>query len=142
MTAGNLLPHSPVLLTMSFTQVYTGTADGRNASKGSIVIHARSPNATQDACNSRRSYDKCNEIELAQLGGEGHPGSAQRNVAGQPASITETQAKLSTWPSRIQFATLTFTLFFAGWTDGTTGPLLPRMQANYNVCDHSLCILQ
>ncbi|KIJ53030.1 hypothetical protein M422DRAFT_25917 [Sphaerobolus stellatus SS14] len=33
----------------------------------------------------------------------------------------------------IQFAALCFCLFLAGWNDGTTGPLLPRIQSNYHV---------
>ena len=33
----------------------------------------------------------------------------------------------------IQFASLCFCLFLAGWNDGTTGPLLPRIQSNYHV---------
>ncbi|KAF8517398.1 MFS general substrate transporter [Hysterangium stoloniferum] len=33
----------------------------------------------------------------------------------------------------IQFAALCFCLFLAGWNDGTTGPLLPRIQKNYHV---------
>ncbi|KAI0819203.1 MFS general substrate transporter [Trametes gibbosa] len=35
--------------------------------------------------------------------------------------------------ARFQFATLCWTLFLAGWNDGTTGPLLPRMQSVYHV---------
>jgi hypothetical protein len=36
----------------------------------------------------------------------------------------------------LQFSSLCWTLFLAGWNDGTTGPLLPRMQTNYHVCIH------
>lgn len=35
--------------------------------------------------------------------------------------------------ARIQFAALCWTLYLAGWNDGTTGPLLPRIQAVYHV---------
>ncbi|KAL4257242.1 Major Facilitator Superfamily Transporter [Pleurotus pulmonarius] len=35
--------------------------------------------------------------------------------------------------SRVQFATLCWCLFLAGWNDGTTGPLLPRIREAYNV---------
>ncbi|PCH35321.1 MFS general substrate transporter [Wolfiporia cocos MD-104 SS10] len=35
--------------------------------------------------------------------------------------------------ANIQFATMCFTLFLAGWNDGTTGPLLPRIQSVYHV---------
>lgn len=39
----------------------------------------------------------------------------------------------SRWVAHAQFFSLCFTLFVAGWNDGTTGPLLPRMQSNYHV---------
>ncbi|TFY55750.1 hypothetical protein EVG20_g9203 [Dentipellis fragilis] len=35
--------------------------------------------------------------------------------------------------ANIQFFSLCYTLFLAGWNDGTTGPLLPRIQSVYNV---------
>ncbi|KAI0052068.1 MFS general substrate transporter [Auriscalpium vulgare] len=35
--------------------------------------------------------------------------------------------------ANVQFASLCWTLFLAGWNDGTTGPLLPRMQEVYHV---------
>ena len=35
--------------------------------------------------------------------------------------------------ARIQFITLCFNLFLAGWNDGSTGPLLPRIQQVYRV---------
>jgi fucose permease len=35
--------------------------------------------------------------------------------------------------ARIQFTTLCYSLFLAGWNDGTTGPLLPRIQEVYHV---------
>ena len=34
---------------------------------------------------------------------------------------------------RIQFAVLCWSLFLLGWNDGTTGPLLPRIQEAYHV---------
>ncbi|KAI8976584.1 MFS general substrate transporter [Trametes punicea] len=45
-----------------------------------------------------------------------------------PASTPASRRK-----ARIQFATLCWTLFLAGWNDGTTGPLLPRIQSVYHV---------
>ena len=30
--------------------------------------------------------------------------------------------------------TLCWSLFLAGWNDGSTGPLLPRIQTVYHVC--------
>jgi len=35
--------------------------------------------------------------------------------------------------ARVQFLALCWTLFLAGWNDGTTGPLLPRIQLVYEV---------
>lgn len=35
--------------------------------------------------------------------------------------------------ARIQFASVCFSLFMIGWNDGTTGPLLPRIQKVYHV---------
>ena len=34
---------------------------------------------------------------------------------------------------RIQFGVLCWSLFLLGWSDGTTGPLLPRIQEVYHV---------
>ena len=34
----------------------------------------------------------------------------------------------------IHFLALCFCLFVNGWNDGTTGPMLPRVQEKYNVC--------
>lgn len=35
--------------------------------------------------------------------------------------------------ARIQFLALCWSLFVLGWTDGTVGPLLPRIQQFYDV---------
>ena len=35
--------------------------------------------------------------------------------------------------ARAQFLALCWTLFVVGWTDGSTGPLLPRIQVFYDV---------
>ena len=43
------------------------------------------------------------------------------------------QTKSQRLRARIQFATLCWTLYLAGWNDGSTGPLLPRIQKVYNV---------
>ena len=38
--------------------------------------------------------------------------------------------------ARAQFLTLCWALFVIGWTDGSTGPLLPRIQSVYDVSCH------
>ena len=35
--------------------------------------------------------------------------------------------------ARVQFLALCWTLFVVGWTDGSAGPLLPRMQNYFGV---------
>ena len=37
------------------------------------------------------------------------------------------------WRAWLQFAACSWTLFMAGWNDGSTGPLLPRIQEVYHV---------
>lgn len=37
---------------------------------------------------------------------------------------------------RVQFAVLCWSLFLLGWNDGSTGPLLPRIQEVYHVSRH------
>lgn len=39
--------------------------------------------------------------------------------------------------AQIQFATLCWSIFVAGWNDGTLGPLLPRLQEVYHVSTQS-----
>ncbi|KAF9265531.1 MFS general substrate transporter [Marasmius fiardii PR-910] len=53
-------------------------------------------------------------------------------------SESETQAphpREDSKTAKIQLATLFWTLFLAGWNDGTTGPLLPKIQHVYHVSD-------
>lgn len=67
-------------------------------------------------------------------------------VAQSPKGITEITPETGLTPAdqheptkeqiradRIQFATLLWPLFLAGWNDATTGPLLPRIREVYNV---------
>ena len=41
--------------------------------------------------------------------------------------------KKETRMARAQFLALCWALFVIGWTDGSTGPLLPRIQSFYDV---------
>ena len=47
-------------------------------------------------------------------------------------SIPQTRSSLR-FRERIQFFALCWTLFLAGWSDSSTGPLLPRIQNVYHV---------
>ena len=53
-------------------------------------------------------------------------------------------SKLQKRNSMTQFLALCWCLFLGGWNDGSTGPLLPRMQEDYRVCTNLLlpCILR
>lgn len=63
-----------------------------------------------------------------------HKGASQLNSStGTPNSGTVAQTEAQRLRARIQFATLCWTLYLAGWNDGSTGPLLPRIQKVYNV---------
>jgi hypothetical protein len=61
------------------------------------------------------------------------------------ASVHDLDLKARTKPkrqrlrARVQFATLCWAMYLAGWNDGTTGPLLPRIQKVYGVGDFDAC---
>jgi len=50
-----------------------------------------------------------------------------------PHTSSVPPVKAQVTKARIQFITLCWTLFLAGWNDGSTGPLLPRIQQVYQV---------
>ncbi|KAI9567524.1 major facilitator superfamily domain-containing protein [Boletus coccyginus] len=52
---------------------------------------------------------------------------------GGPNGDTVIKTKAQRLRARIQFATLCWTFYLAGWNDGTTGPLLPRIQRVYGL---------
>ena len=53
---------------------------------------------------------------------------------GSTVSLTPAQRREHKRKNLVNFATLCTIIFFEGWNDGTTGPLLPRVQEYYNVC--------
>ena len=70
-------------------------------------------------------------IELTELG---RTESIKSNELSTGPSISPPErTKSELWTARIQFASLCWTLFLSGWNDGTTGPLLPRIQEVYHV---------
>ena len=75
-------------------------------------------------------------IELAEIRRE----SSRKSGYGvtPPASdndkpVVEPPTKAQINKARVQFLTLCWTLFLAGWNDGSTGPLLPRIREVYHV---------
>ncbi|TDL22801.1 MFS general substrate transporter [Rickenella mellea] len=71
-------------------------------------------------------HDNAASIELRTLSAEHLQLPA--NTQAPPAASTISQRN-----ARIQFYALCYCLFLAGFNDGTTGPLLPRIQQNYDV---------
>ena len=68
------------------------------------------------------------EYELNELR-EGSATGLSREPKNPVGAITSSMRNLA----RVQFAALCYCLFLAGWNDGTTGPLLPRIQEVYHV---------
>ncbi|TCD71911.1 hypothetical protein EIP91_000043 [Steccherinum ochraceum] len=66
-------------------------------------------------------------IEMAELGPRTSSSSGPPPVV-FPAASTKTRRTAT-----IQFVALCWTLFLAGWNDGSTGPLLPRMRDAYHI---------
>lgn len=48
-------------------------------------------------------------------------------------ALTDNRTRKQKNTEKIQFAALCWCLFLAGWNDGSTGPLLPRIQDVYHV---------
>ena len=46
----------------------------------------------------------------------------------------ESLSRAIIWKRRIQYAALCWCFVLEGWNDGSTGPLLPRIQETYHVC--------
>jgi len=60
---------------------------------------------------------------------------------GRESKDTDTRTKKQKATERVQFAAVCWCLFLAGWNDGTTGPLLPRIQEVYHVCFSSFLVM-
>ncbi len=60
--------------------------------------------------------------------------SRENSQSAAPSTAVSATTPASRRLARFQFATLCWTLFLAGWNDGTTGPLLDRIQHVYHVC--------
>lgn len=64
------------------------------------------------------------------------PGSPDGSIQDGKRTFTKKEERLG----MIRFITLCWTLFLAGWNDGTIGPLVPRLREEYNVGNTSLWI--
>ncbi|KAF7316208.1 MFS domain-containing protein [Mycena indigotica] len=69
-------------------------------------------------------------IEVDQAFGPSPP----QTPATQEASLSVSDHRYShPWRARLNLCAIYFTMFLAGWNDGSSGPLIPRMQTVYNV---------
>ncbi|KAF4564724.1 hypothetical protein EYR40_010896 [Pleurotus pulmonarius] len=86
---------------------------------------------------SKSVSESVHEVESLPRRLHDHVGHSTQSTA-QPTTEglqenMQTSPKKQAMTARIQFATLCWCLFLAGWNDGTTGPLLPRIREVYNV---------
>lgn len=91
------------------------------------------PPATE---SSTERHDKKDLNNLSVYPSEASPGVAAHANADQTQTTTLriTKTKLQERNGTIQFISLCWCIYLGGWNDGSTGPLLPRLQEHYNVC--------
>jgi hypothetical protein len=119
------------------TQLAASKVDEESRARdGSIKISGTSPymhNASSRISVLKNASDNTHpeDLELQQL-----PGSSKIVDGGQTAETPSPLDPFVThkWLANLQYASLCWSLFLAGWNDGTTGPLLPRIQEVYHVC--------
>ncbi|KZT03772.1 MFS general substrate transporter [Laetiporus sulphureus 93-53] len=113
----------------------TALANVAAANSSSISIRARSPHppASPEPSQDAKAANSKESIELAEIGqNAGASIRAASNTAGSSSETTPT-TRIDRRKLNIHFAAMCFSLFLAGWNDGTTGPLLPRIQKVYHV---------
>lgn len=90
------------------------------------------PTASADHYVARLGQD-LNSLELHNISSrrdsEGGDDPSGSTASASTTGLSQTQ----THNAAIQYFALCFVFYVAGWNDGTTGPLLPRIQAVYNV---------
>lgn len=130
-TATELEPHSspPVdLKSASAVDLHSGG------------IYLNQPNYSSNGL-ARKSDKEPEELELTERTADpSAASSALGATAGQevdPATMVDPSLPSTKLRERIQFFSLCYAMFLLGWNDGTTGPLLPRIQEVYHVTDFS-----
>jgi hypothetical protein len=73
---------------------------------------------------------RAEDIELSEVNA-GLPSPEQKTSVIE-VDVSQTNKHVR-FRARIQFFSLCWTLFLAGWSDGSMGPLLPRIQSVYHV---------
>jgi len=110
----------------------------QNSRAGFPTFHIQ--NAMAQEVLSHRKVIVEHPIEMTNLSAS-HVGPAKSlEVTAKTCSqgVTEenkdTRTKKQKATESVQSAAVCWCLFLAGWNDGTTGPLLPRIQEVYDVC--------
>ena len=99
-----------------------------NPRKGPVDATVHSVPQTPENLSKSR-VDLTSVPTIGSTGRNGHASTNGHGSAEGELPITHQQKILA----RIQFLSLCWTLFLAGWNDGSTGPLLPRIQEVYHV---------
>ena len=100
------------------------SADG--ASRPHPIPTSRPRRGAEHGTSSAKDLLTYEQIELTD---PTRPASSTR----VDAVVDETTNAAPRWLPHIQFFSLCWAFFMAGWNDGTTGTLLPRIQSNYQV---------
>lgn len=111
-----------------------------NSSTGLLSIRAAIPSLVNAADPRQRDSENRNvgeDIELAELARTSPQATATAEDPDLPIA-NEISHISSKWAARIQFAAVCWAVLLIGWNDGTTGPLLPRIQSHYHVISRIL----
>ena len=105
-----------------------------DVSTSSQVLTARAPHAP-DTPVVDTIYAPAESIELVELPYKQNASTAAAPVeeGTSPASVSEDAVREQHRKVNIHFCTMCFSMFLLGWNDGSTGPLLPRIQEVYHV---------
>jgi hypothetical protein len=93
-------------------------------SEGTVPHHP-----TVSSYHSLKESDKQNRDEQVEM----RVTSSASDSGAASVSDLKAQTKRQRLRARVQFATVCGSMYLAGWNDGTTGPLLPRIQTVYGV---------
>lgn len=96
-------------------------------------IRARSPHPPEPSTPPRTSREDPIGIEMVEMGESVSEKQATATPTLATSELSQDKPRSIKSKANIQFATMCGALFLAGWNDGSTGPLLPRMQSNYHV---------
>lgn len=118
---------------MSLTEVQTQPTVGTLHSKPRILRLVNGGRPHPMHLIEFEGRTKHEDIELAELKHD-TPSRVGTDVKAKATPSPSPEPTKLSWIAHAQFASLCMSLFIAGWNDGTTGPLLPRMQSNYHVC--------